>query len=87
MEEVLLLSHNSLFSFLLLFLDVIGYSTIPEVIVAVHSGIRVLCFAMVTDMCLPGQETVPVNTILQTALTTAPKVAEIMKVLLKECSI
>jgi purine-nucleoside phosphorylase len=48
--------------------DVVGMSTVPEVIVAAHAGMRTLAFSVVTDMCLPDAlEPVAIEKILAVA--------------------
>lgn len=54
--------------------DVVGMSTVPEVIVAAHCGLRVFGLAVVTDMCLPDRlEPVDIERIIATANSAEPK--------------
>lgn len=53
--------------------DVVGMSLIPETIVAVHGGMKVVAFSVVTDSCLPDAlEAVDISKILATAARTEP---------------
>ncbi|HSA54679.1 MAG TPA: purine-nucleoside phosphorylase [Gemmatimonadaceae bacterium] len=53
--------------------DVVGMSTVPEVIVAVHGGMRVLGISIITDMCLPDAlEQATVERILAVAARAEP---------------
>ncbi|NOX55401.1 MAG: purine-nucleoside phosphorylase, partial [Planctomycetes bacterium] len=48
--------------------DVVGMSTVPEVIVAAHAGLRTLGFSIVTDLCQPDRlEPVDIDKILEVA--------------------
>ena len=48
-------------------------STVPEVLVAVHAGLRVLGLSIVTDMCLPDAlEPADVPKIIATANAAEP---------------
>jgi len=54
--------------------DVVGMSTVPEVIVAVHAGLEVLGISVITDMCLPDHlEVATVENILAVARGAEPK--------------
>ncbi|MFQ5750641.1 MAG: purine-nucleoside phosphorylase [bacterium] len=60
--------------------DVVGMSTIPEVIVAVHSSMRVLGFSVVTDACFPDAlKPVNIQEILRIAAEAEPKLTLLMK--------
>ena len=59
--------------------DVVGMSTVPEVIVATHCGLRVLAFSVVTDICLPDAlEPVDIEQILATAATGGERLARLI---------
>lgn len=60
--------------------DVVGMSTIPEVLVAVHAGIKVLGFSIVTDMCLPDAlEPVDIDKIIAVANAAEAKLRTIVR--------
>jgi len=59
--------------------DVVGMSTVPEVLVAVHAGMRVLGLSIVTDMCLPDAlKPANIEEILSTAAAAEPKLRKIV---------
>ena len=59
--------------------DVVGMSTVPEVLVAVHSGMKVLGLSLVTDMCLPDAlKPADIDKILATAAASEPKLRKLV---------
>jgi purine-nucleoside phosphorylase len=59
--------------------DVVGMSTVPEVIVAVHGGMRVLGISIITDQCLPDAlEPADIPTIIATAAAAEPDLTRLV---------
>ncbi len=60
--------------------DLVGMSTVPEVIAARHMGMRVLGFSIITDMCLPDAlEPAELETILANARSAEPKLTAVIR--------
>ena len=60
--------------------DVVGMSTVPEVIVGVHGRMRNLGISVVTDMCLPDAlRPVSLQEIIQTASEADPKLRALIR--------
>ena len=65
--------------------DVVGMSTVPEVIVAVHAGMRVVGFSVVTDMCLPDAlKPADPHEIVKIANQAEPKLSKLLMGVLAE---
>lgn len=59
--------------------DVVGMSTVPEVIVAVHGGMRVLGISIITDLCLPDAlQPARVEDIVATARRAEPSLTALV---------
>jgi purine-nucleoside phosphorylase len=60
--------------------DVVGMSTVPEVLVATHGGMRVLGLSIITDMCLPDAlEPATVERILAVAKSSEPMLTQVVR--------
>jgi purine-nucleoside phosphorylase len=60
--------------------DVVGMSTVPEVIVAVHSGMKVLGLSIITDMCIPDElEPASLTKILAVAAAAEPNLTAVVR--------
>jgi len=60
--------------------DAVGMSTVPEVLVAVHSGMRVLGISIITDMCLPDAlEPATLERIIGVANRAEPGLTELVR--------
>ena len=60
--------------------DVVGMSTVPEVIVAVHAQMRVMGLSIITDQCLPDAlEPASVETIIATAGRAEPRLTALVR--------
>ena len=65
--------------------DVVGMSTVPEVIVAVHEKMRVVGFSIVTDMCLADAlKPADTNEIIEVAGEAEPKLTKLVMGVLAE---
>lgn len=72
------------YKFINKFADMVGMSTVPEVIVAVHCGIKVLGVSVITDLCDPDNlEPADVPKIINNATIAEPKLTVLMKEVIK----
>ncbi len=64
--------------------DVVGMSTVPEVIVAVHQGMRVVGVSIITDQCLPDAlEPADIGRIIATAARAEPQLTRLITALVE----
>ena len=65
--------------------DVVGMSTVPEVLVAVHAGLRVFAVSIITDRCMPDAlEEANIDEIIRVANAAAPKLTRLVSRLIGE---
>lgn len=65
--------------------DVVGMSTVPETIVAVHSGLKTVGLSVITDMCLPDAlKPANVDEIIAAANEASPRLVSIVEGIVTE---
>ncbi len=66
--------------------DAVGMSTVPEDIVAVQMGMKVLGLSVVTDECFPDTlKPADINEIIKTAVKAEPMLTRLMKRIVELC--
>jgi purine-nucleoside phosphorylase len=67
--------------------DVVGMSTVPEVIVAVHEGMRTIGISIITDQCLPDAlEPADIGRIIATANRAEPQLTRLVTAVVERLS-
>jgi purine-nucleoside phosphorylase len=65
--------------------DVVGMSTVPEVIVAAHAGMRTVGISIITDQCLPDAlEPADIARIIETARRAEPSLTRLVSGLVEQ---
>ena len=65
--------------------DAVGMSTVPEVIAAVHAGLRVFACSIITDLCYPGAlRPVDIADIIAVAGQAEPQLVQLFSLLVKQ---
>ena len=65
--------------------DVVGMSTVPETIVAVHCGLKTVGISVITDMCLPDAlKPANVEEIIAVAGRAAPNLQAVVRGIVQE---
>ncbi len=68
--------------------DAVGMSSVPEVIIGVHSGLRILGLSVITNVNLPDNyKPTPIEKVIAVAGEAGPKVIRLVEALISEISI
>ena len=68
--------------------DAVGMSTVLEVIVAKHSGLRVLGISCITDVCIPDRlEPVDSKKVIEVANQAEPRITKLVEKVIKEIEV
>ncbi|MFH0991021.1 MAG: purine-nucleoside phosphorylase [bacterium] len=68
--------------------DAVGMSTVPEVIVAVHMGMKVFGVSILSDECFPDAlKPITLEEVIAVANTAEPKMTAVMKELVQRVSV
>jgi len=65
--------------------DAVGMSTVPEVIAAVHAGLKVAAISLITDACDPDDlKPIDIPSIMRVAAEAEPVLAQLVRALAAE---